>query len=49
MRNPSGFIPSARAFSSAMTTSAADPSVNGDELPAVTLPYFLSNTGFKLA
>ena len=49
LRNPSGRIPSARAFSSAITTSAAAPSVSGEELPAVTLPYFLSKTGFSFA
>src|SRR5216683_1235258 len=49
LRKPSGFIPSARAFSSAITTSAAAPSVSGDELPAVTDPYLRSKTGLSFA
>src|SRR5439155_6434746 len=39
LRKPSGLRPSSFARSSAQTTSAAAPSVSGEEFPAVMLPY----------
>ena len=32
-----------------MSSTALPPSVSGDELPAVTVPYFRSNTGLSAA
>src|SRR5687767_13471529 len=46
---PSTGYPSDFAFSSFMRSTHAPPSVSGEELPAVTVPYFLSNTGFSAA
>src|SRR5262249_22454616 len=48
LRNPSGLRPSSFALSSATTTSAAAPSVSGDELPAVIVPYLRSDAGLRL-
>ena len=36
-----GSTPSARAFSSDITSTAAAPSFSGQELPAVTVPFSL--------
>ena len=44
-----GVYPSAVARSSDMSSTADAPSDNGDALPAVTLPYNLSNTGLSAA
>ena len=41
--------PSAFARSSLMSSTAAPPSVSGDALPAVTVPYLRSNTGLSFA
>src|SRR6267378_2304632 len=41
--------PSVRAASSLMSSTAAAPSVSGEELAAVTVPYLRSNTGLSLA
>ena len=41
-------MPSSLALSPAISTTAAAPSVSGDELPAVTLPVG-SNAGFSAA
>src|SRR5207237_2911709 len=46
---PSGEYPSAFALSSLMSKTHAPPSVSGDELPAVTLPYLRSKTGLSAA
>src|SRR5205807_92401 len=40
-----GLNPSAFAFSSDISSTAAAPSVSGDEFPAVIVPYLRSNTG----
>ena len=45
----SGSYPSARALASDIRSTAAAPSVRGEELPAVTVPYFRSKTGGSLA
>ncbi len=42
-----GVYPRAFAVSSAMSTTAEAPSVSGDELAAVTDPYFRSKTGLS--
>ena len=42
-----GVMPIAFAFSSLISSTAAAPSVSGDEFPAVTVPYRRSNTGFS--
>ena len=42
-----GFNPSSRAFSSDITKFTEAPSDNCDELPAVTVPFSGSNTGFN--
>jgi hypothetical protein len=44
-----GVRPKALAFSADITSIADAPSDNADELPAVTVPSFGSNTGFKAA
>ena len=38
-------VRAARAFSADMSSTLAAPSVSGLELPAVTVPYWRSNTG----
>ena len=47
--NASGSIPSRAARASDIRTTAAAPSVSGEELPAVTVPYRRSNTGGSAA
>ncbi len=42
-----GAWPSARAFSSDISTTAAAPSVSGEEFPAVTVPYRRSKAGLQ--
>ena len=45
-KRASGLRPSAAAFSALMTTAAAAPSLVCEELPAVTVPFFLK-TGLR--
>jgi hypothetical protein len=46
---PIGLMPSAFAFSSDISSTAAAPSVSGEALPAVIVPYLRSKTGRSFA